>query len=78
MTDTDCPVCYRAEATRWEKILDRFDRPSGAVAAIVSAATTYRILLGVPERSWYDTHREDYARTGDERDLRRMLRHVTP
>lgn len=73
----DCELCANAERTPLQRLLAKFDRPS-ALAMVASSVTAYSIIMtGRTEPSWYEKHREAYARTGDERELTRMLRHVS-
>jgi len=76
MSATDCPVCWRAEASWKDRLikaaLDRLDPPSPfqGIGAMLAAA------MGVPGATWYERHRDAYAETGDPAELTRMLRHV--
>jgi hypothetical protein len=78
MTTTECPLCWRTEASWSDKLAKAvltLARPQprfsfGPFTAMMAAAT------GRPAPTWYERHRDTYARTGDPAELARMLRHV--
>ena len=76
MSATECRDCWLAEASTSEKIIrgiaDWLSRPSPWTQLTWSMSA----LLGMREPTWYERHRELYEQTGDEAELRRMLRHV--
>lgn len=75
--DTDCRDCWQAEASFIANARDQFGMSqTGAQARIGSFSTIISIAMGGTEPSWYERHRDDWARTGDEKHLKRMLRHV--
>lgn len=80
MSATGCPACAKAEATYWQRIagalLDLIDRPSPAARMIASYGRAMSAALGVRSPSWYEKHRDEWVRTGDDLELARMLRHV--
>lgn len=72
--DTDCPLCWRAEASFWLRarvaIFGRPAEPFAGVGKVMLAAIGARTL------SQYEKHRADWERTGHTAHLKRMLRHV--
>jgi hypothetical protein len=86
-TGTECPLCWRAEATRTARVkawafdwLDSLGKPPplpiglGAGYGNLIRAFTGRSLPKPP--TWYDRHRELYVESGDPVELVRMERHV--
>ena len=77
MSGTECRDCWLAEASISEKVIravaDWLVRPS----PFTQATWGMRALLGMREPTWYERHRDEYARTGDPAEFKRMLRHVT-
>ena len=82
MPDTECDLCWYAEATRAEKIRRRTGElfnPSNSSDVRVwlagSMAATMTALTGVSPPTWYERHREAWVQTGDPAELARMVRH---
>lgn len=78
----DCRECDRAELRAAGRVLgpllvavyDWQERRNRSPLAGIGE--TFRAMLGGAEPSPYERHRDEYARTGDGRELARMLRHV--
>lgn len=74
---TFCEECRRAELTPWQRIReDLWDAVHGGSSALRFVRAYGATLSAAMGRTAYDRHRDEYVRTGDERELRRMLRHV--
>lgn len=78
---TTCEICQAAEASitaRWlGRVIDIVaPAPSPVARMMAGYADLLAATVGAAPRSWYDKHREAYARTGNEIELTRMLRHV--
>lgn len=80
---TDCPMCARAEMTRWEVaksvIKNAVYRQSLAEIASESIKMSMSIMdsaLGIRPPTWYERHRSAWEKSGDIIELERMKRHV--
>lgn len=71
----NCPICYQAETTWLDRLRDK-RRSTVYQSASAMMSSTLSAVMGAPAQSWYERHREDFVRTGDEVHLKRMLRHV--
>lgn len=81
---TGCLSCRYAELSmagriarniRWAVFGPSVEERFTAHSEVAMANT--RALAGLPRKGWYERHRDAFERTGDERELDRMLRHVT-
>lgn len=69
---TDCPECEWAEMKWWEKAKAiAFPKPIS-----FDPGSLIRVAMGIPGKSWYEKHRENWEIGGKEIELQRMLRHV--
>lgn len=83
MPDTDCPVCWEAEASKMDRFRRFLDerhrlRAAGLAATLGQImAATYATAGsgGAKPLTWYQRHRAAFERTGDVIELTRMLRH---
>lgn len=77
MPETSCPTCWMAEASPfWRGAMavgligtDPYAAMTRSLGLVASA------VLGGPA-TWYDRHRLEFEQTGDELEMRRMLRHI--
>jgi hypothetical protein len=83
LSEMHCLDCERAELLdrsgrlariAYQAIWNHSDRRGRHPLEGIGRAFT--ALMGQREPSHYDRHRDEYARTGDPRELRRMLRQV--
>lgn len=70
--DTVCQLCRDAELRPARRMLEQLQQPSTRAVLQASLGT----VLAAYGPSWYEQHRDAWVATGDERELRRMLRHV--
>lgn len=57
-------------------LLDRFRAPNPVSVVFEAYASTFRMMTGRPQPTWYERHRERWVKDGDVTELYRMLRHV--
>ena len=55
-----------------------FGRDPREVIAAMNFGTSsmLSVMMGGKAKTWYDRHKEEFEKTGDELELERMLRHV--
>jgi hypothetical protein len=79
-SETECEQCRKVETPRAKRILREVRvavlglSPQEKQQIVGRAyASAYRAMAGI---TWYEKHKEEYARTGNPIELERMLRHV--
>lgn len=82
--DTECHDCMIAEMTPLQRMNYRvvntfYDIWNGTPHLDIASAyfgTAIHAMLGITPKTWYDKHRDNWIKTGDIRELERMLRHI--
>lgn len=75
--NTECDLCWNAEATQWQKILKKVIRRESAWSQIGEVHKSFlSAILGTPQPTWYRRHYALFVTTGDPKELERMQRHV--
>ena len=75
--NTECELCWWAEATLWQKLVRRIDESQGlsSYCRLISDSM-YSIITGKPRKTWEERHKELWVTTGDLTELIRMERHI--